>query len=185
MFCNGAGARCGRRRVRVGQPGRGSVVLQCRVERLAPAGAPAAAAIWMAPLAASSSLVGLAVDRLPHAGSGSSLPQSSGRAGRVPFRPRGDAAAGHLYPVVLLLLIASKASGIVKQTLVQTLVDDPEELVSTNARLVVLECHGGTRCRRGERVFRLPAPSVCGWGQSCSRSLVRRCCGRGHVRRHP
>lgn len=39
------------------------------------------------------------------------------------------------YPIVLGLLIASKASGIVKQTLVQTLVDDPEELVATNARL--------------------------------------------------
>ena len=39
------------------------------------------------------------------------------------------------YPVVLLLLVASKASGVVKQTLVQTLVDDPDELVATNARL--------------------------------------------------
>ena len=34
-----------------------------------------------------------------------------------------------------LLLIASKASGVVKQTLVQRLVDDPDELVATNARL--------------------------------------------------
>jgi hypothetical protein len=39
------------------------------------------------------------------------------------------------YPLVLGLLVVSKASGIVKQTLVQTLVDDPEELVATNARL--------------------------------------------------
>lgn len=39
------------------------------------------------------------------------------------------------YPIVLGLLVASKASGVVKQTLVQTLVDDPEELVATNARL--------------------------------------------------
>ena len=36
---------------------------------------------------------------------------------------------------MLCLLIASKASGIVKQTLVQTLVDDPDELVATNARI--------------------------------------------------
>lgn len=39
------------------------------------------------------------------------------------------------YPLALGLLIASKASGVVKQTLVQTLVDDPDELVATNARL--------------------------------------------------
>jgi hypothetical protein len=39
------------------------------------------------------------------------------------------------YPIVLALLIVSKASGVVKQTLVQTLVDDPELLVATNARL--------------------------------------------------
>ncbi len=39
------------------------------------------------------------------------------------------------YPLALALLIASKASGVVKQTLVQTLVDDPDELVATNARL--------------------------------------------------
>jgi predicted MFS family arabinose efflux permease len=39
------------------------------------------------------------------------------------------------YPLALILLIASKASGVVKQTLVQVLVDDPNELVATNARL--------------------------------------------------
>ncbi|MFT7502683.1 MAG: putative MFS family arabinose efflux permease [Gammaproteobacteria bacterium] len=39
------------------------------------------------------------------------------------------------YPLALILLIASKASGVVKQTLVQQLVDDPDELVATNARL--------------------------------------------------
>lgn len=39
------------------------------------------------------------------------------------------------YPLALLLLISSKASGVVKQTLVQQLVDDPDELVATNARL--------------------------------------------------
>lgn len=39
------------------------------------------------------------------------------------------------YPIVLCVLIVSKASGVVKQTLIQTLVDDPEELVATNARL--------------------------------------------------
>jgi MFS family permease len=42
------------------------------------------------------------------------------------------------YPLALGLLIASKASGIVKQTLVQTLVDDPEEFVATNARIARL-----------------------------------------------
>lgn len=39
------------------------------------------------------------------------------------------------YPLALALLIVSKASGVVKQTLVQSLVDDPDELVATNARL--------------------------------------------------
>jgi len=42
------------------------------------------------------------------------------------------------YPLALLLLISSKASGVVKQTLVQSLVDDPDELVATNARLARL-----------------------------------------------
>ncbi|MBT5864184.1 MAG: MFS transporter [Ilumatobacter sp.] len=42
------------------------------------------------------------------------------------------------YPLALILLIASKASGVVKQTLVQQLVDDPDELVATNARLARL-----------------------------------------------
>ncbi len=39
------------------------------------------------------------------------------------------------YPIALVLLIVSKASGIVKQTLVQGLVDDPDALVGANARL--------------------------------------------------
>lgn len=39
------------------------------------------------------------------------------------------------YPLALILLIASKATGVVKQTLVQQLVEDPDELVATNARL--------------------------------------------------
>ncbi len=39
------------------------------------------------------------------------------------------------YPLALGLLVASKASGVVKQTLVQSLVDDPDELVAANARL--------------------------------------------------
>ena len=39
------------------------------------------------------------------------------------------------YPIALALLVASKASGIVKQTLVQSLVDDPDGLVAANARL--------------------------------------------------
>ena len=42
------------------------------------------------------------------------------------------------YPLALVLLVASKASGVVKQTLVQSLVDDPDELVATNACLARL-----------------------------------------------
>jgi len=42
------------------------------------------------------------------------------------------------YPLALVLLVSSKASGVVKQTLVQSLVDDPDELVATNARLARL-----------------------------------------------
>jgi len=90
--------------------------------------------ITMAPLAVLSPLVGPAVDRFRRS-------QRFVAAGF--FVSRGVfclfLAATLLqvtfYPVVLLLLIASKASGIVKQTLVQTLVDDPDELVATNARL--------------------------------------------------
>ena len=90
--------------------------------------------ITMAPLAVLSPLVGPAVDRFRNS-------QRFVAAGF--FVSRGvfclvlavTLLQVAFYPVVLLLLIASKASGIVKQTLVQTLVDDPEELVSTNARL--------------------------------------------------
>ncbi len=90
--------------------------------------------ITMAPLAVLSPLVGPAVDRF----------RSSQRfVAAAFFVSRGvfclllaiTLLQVAFYPVVLLLLIASKASGIVKQTLVQTLVDDPEELVATNARL--------------------------------------------------
>jgi len=90
--------------------------------------------ITMAPLAVLSPLVGPAVDRFRRS-------QRFVAAGF--FVSRGvfclvlalTLFQVAFYPVVLLLLIASKASGIVKQTLVQTLVDDPEELVATNARL--------------------------------------------------
>ena len=90
--------------------------------------------ITMAPLAVLSPLVGPAVDRFRRS-------QRFVAAGF--FISRGvfclvlamTLLQVAFYPVVLLLLIASKASGIVKQTLVQTLVDDPEELVATNARL--------------------------------------------------
>ena len=90
--------------------------------------------ITMAPLAVLSPLVGPAVDRFR----GSQRFVAAGF-----FVSRGvfclvlalTLYQVAFYPVVLLLLIASKASGIVKQTLVQTLVDDPEELVATNARL--------------------------------------------------
>jgi MFS family permease len=90
--------------------------------------------VTMAPLAVLSPLVGPAVDRFRRS-------QRFVAAGF--FVSRGvfclilavTLLQVAFYPVVLLLLIASKASGIVKQTLVQTLVDDPEELVATNARL--------------------------------------------------
>ncbi len=90
--------------------------------------------ITMAPLAVLAPLVGPAVDRFRRS-------QRFVAAGF--FVSRGvfclvlavTLLQVAFYPIVLLLLIASKASGIVKQTLVQTLVDDPEELVSTNARL--------------------------------------------------
>jgi MFS family permease len=90
--------------------------------------------ITMAPLAVLSPLVGPAVDRFR--GSQRFVASSF-------FVVRGvfclllavTLLQVAFYPIVLGLLIASKASGIVKQTLVQTLVDDPEELVATNARL--------------------------------------------------
>ncbi len=90
--------------------------------------------ITMAPLAVLSPLVGPAVDRFR---------RSQRFVAAAFFVSRGvfclvlavTLLQVAFYPVVLLLLIASKASGIVKQTLVQTLVDDPEELVATNARL--------------------------------------------------
>jgi len=90
--------------------------------------------ITMAPLAVLSPLIGPAVDRF----------RSSQRFVAASFFvSRGvfclvlavTLLQVAFYPIVLLLLIASKASGIVKQTLVQTLVDDPEEFVATNARL--------------------------------------------------
>ena len=90
--------------------------------------------ITMAPLAVLSPLVGPAVDRFRN---------SQRFVAAAFFASRGvfclilaiTLLQVAFYPVVLLLLIASKASGIAKQTLVQTLVDDPDELVATNARL--------------------------------------------------
>ncbi len=90
--------------------------------------------ITMAPLAVLSPLVGPAVDRFRRS-------QRFVAASFYGFRALCCLALVStllqlaFYPVVLLLLIASKASGVVKQTLVQTLVEDPEELVATNARM--------------------------------------------------
>ncbi len=90
--------------------------------------------VTMAPLAVLSPLVGPAVDRF----------RGSQRFVASAFYVGRAVACLVLavtllqlafYPVALVVLILSKASGIVKQTLVQTLVDDPEELVATNARL--------------------------------------------------
>jgi MFS family permease len=90
--------------------------------------------ITMAPLAVLSPLVGPAVDRFR---------RSQRFVASSFFVARGvfclllavTLLQVAFYPIVLCLLIASKASGIVKQTLVQTLVDEPEELVATNARI--------------------------------------------------
>jgi len=90
--------------------------------------------ITMAPLAVLSPLVGPAIDRFR----GSQRYVAAGF-----YVARGvfclvlalTLLQVAFYPIVLAILIASKASGIVKQTLVQTLVDDPEEFVATNARL--------------------------------------------------
>ncbi len=90
--------------------------------------------ITMAPLAVLSPLVGPAVDRFR---------RSQRYVASVLYVARGvfclllalSLLQLAFYPLALAILIASKASGIVKQTLVQTLVDDPEELVATNARL--------------------------------------------------
>ncbi len=90
--------------------------------------------ITMAPLAVLSPLVGPAVDRFRRS-------QRFVAAGF--YVARGVACIAlsatllqlGFYPAALCVLILSKASGVVKQTLVQTLVDDPEELVATNARL--------------------------------------------------
>jgi MFS family permease len=90
--------------------------------------------VTMAPLAVLSPLVGPAIDRF----------RGSQRYVAASFYvARGLACLAlaatllqlAFYPIALGLLIASKASGVVKQTLVQTLVDDPDELVATNARL--------------------------------------------------
>ena len=90
--------------------------------------------ITMAPLAVLSPLVGPAVDRFRRS---QRYVASSFFVARSVFSLLLALTLLQLafYPIVLCLLIASKASGIVKQTLVQTLVDDPEELVATNARL--------------------------------------------------
>jgi hypothetical protein len=90
--------------------------------------------ITMAPLAVLSPLVGPAVDRFRRS---QRFVASSFFVARGVFCLLLAATLLQVafYPIVLCLLIASKASGIVKQTLVQTLVDDPEELVATNARL--------------------------------------------------
>jgi hypothetical protein len=90
--------------------------------------------ITMAPLAVLSPLVGPAIDRFRRS-------QRFVAAGFFSARALFCLVLAMtllqlaFYPLVLLLLIVSKASGVVKQTLVQTLVDDPEELVATNARL--------------------------------------------------
>jgi MFS family permease len=90
--------------------------------------------ITMAPLAVLSPLVGPAVDRFRRS---QRYVASSFFVARAVFCLLLAVTLLQVafYPIVLCLLIASKASGIAKQTLVQTLVDDPEELVATNARI--------------------------------------------------
>lgn len=90
--------------------------------------------ITMVPLAVLAPLVGPAVDRLRHR-------QRFVASGMYFVRGLCCLALVSVllqlafYPIVLLLLVVSKASGIVKQTLVQGLVHDPDALVGTNARL--------------------------------------------------
>ena len=90
--------------------------------------------ITMAPLAVLSPLVGPAIDRFRRS-------QRFVAAGFYVTRALLCLVLAMVllelafYPLVLLLLIVSKASGVIKQTLVQTLVDNPDELVDTNARL--------------------------------------------------
>ncbi|MGB0112281.1 MAG: MFS transporter [Ilumatobacteraceae bacterium] len=90
--------------------------------------------ITMAPLAVLSPLVGPAIDRFRTS-------QRYVASGLYVVRGLFCLALAMtllqlaFYPIVLCILIVSKASGVVKQTLVQTVVDDPEELVATNARL--------------------------------------------------
>ena len=90
--------------------------------------------VTMAPLAVLAPLVGPAVDRFR---------RSQRFVASIFYLLRGFSCMAMVsflldltfYPLALILLIASKASGVVKQTLVQQLVDDPDELVATNARL--------------------------------------------------
>jgi len=93
--------------------------------------------VTMAPLAVLAPLVGPAVDRFRRSqrfvASIFYLLRAASCLALVSFLL--DLA---FYPLALMLLIASKASGVVKQTLVQLLVDDPDELVATNARLARL-----------------------------------------------
>ncbi len=90
--------------------------------------------VTMIPLAVLAPLIGPAVDRFRHT-------QRYVAAGLYLFRALCCLALVStlkelaFYPIALALLVASKASGIVKQTLVQSLVDDPDALVATNARL--------------------------------------------------
>ena len=90
--------------------------------------------VTMIPLAVLAPLIGPAVDRFRHT-------QRYVAAGFYFFRALCCLALVStllelaFYPIALALLVASKASGIVKQTLVQSLVDDPDALVAANARL--------------------------------------------------
>lgn len=93
--------------------------------------------VTMAPLAVLAPLVGPAVDRFR---------RSQRFVASIFYMVRAVSCVAMVsvlldlafYPLALLLLISSKASGVVKQTLVQSLVDDPNELVATNARLARL-----------------------------------------------
>lgn len=90
--------------------------------------------VTMIPLAVLAPLVGPAVDRFRGT-------QRFVAAGLFAFRALLCLALVStlldlaFYPIVLALLVVAKASGIVKQTLVQSLVDDPDALVAANARL--------------------------------------------------
>ncbi|MGI9051968.1 MAG: MFS transporter [Ilumatobacteraceae bacterium] len=99
--------------------------------------------INMAPYVVLAPLVGSAIDRLRH---------GPGTIAAFIFAVRAACAIGlalsllelGLYFFALALLIAAKATGIVRQALMPSLVRDPSELVAANSRLATIGIIAGT-----------------------------------------